>query len=161
MRMPFKLISRVVVVILACSTLFISTDSQSASLRHASRVSGRGSVAAAGLFIGFGGGKAEYGPISVVVTPSIAGRDTYVTIQVSIDRTQSGVTGNVVVNLSNNDPSQFSTWPTSVTIPSTSSSASVTARTSHWDTGSLVTITATSTVGTATTTLTTLSSIIY
>lgn len=100
----------------------------------------------------------EYFPISVVVNPSMADRDTNVTIQVNI--ASPAPTGGSSVSLTNNDPSQFSSWTDQITVPAGSTTATATVRTSHWGSGSRLSITATCAGGSVSTTLQTLGSII-
>jgi hypothetical protein len=111
-------------------------------------------AAAAGGYLPIG----EYTPISVVADPSMADRDTTISLRVTIDRTNASFQGNVVVNLGSDDPQQFSSWQSQVTVPSGSSTAIATARTSHWGSGSLVTITASASGQSGTTKLQTLGS---
>jgi hypothetical protein len=100
----------------------------------------------------------EYGPISMSANPSVADRDINVTITVTIER--PAPSGGATVTLTNNDALQFSSWTSQITIPAGSTTGSATARTSHWGSGSLVTLTATCSGESMSTTLQTLGSII-
>lgn len=141
-------------VVALCATMMVVAIPSDSSPRTGST----GRAAGMKLRLGRHYWAGEYIPILAAATPSTADRDTYVNIDVTIK--DPAPEGGAKVNLSSNDPGQFSVWVSQVTIPANSKTGRATVRTNHFGSGSLVTITASGSGTSVTTKLQTLGSVI-